>query len=145
VDVPFLFCLLAMDFSLHCFISFVSLFVTCPLLHFYVWQSKYFFFQMNFLACLELLMLDFVCNWTLLYENCSSCISLNYYLMKQVQIIKDELRKMYSDIYNVQSLTKDTTERVEALHSDIKQVSFFRLHGIFLLFLYVHVYRDPDL
>jgi DNA repair exonuclease SbcCD ATPase subunit len=40
----------------------------------------------------------------------------------EVQIIKDELRKMYSDIYNVQSLTKDTTERVEALHSDIKKI-----------------------
>jgi hypothetical protein len=85
-------------------------------------------------------MLEFVCNWTLLSENCSRCISSNYYLMKQVQIIKDESRKMYSDIYNVQSLAKDTTERVEALHSDIKKVSFFRLHDIFLLFLYVHVY-----
>jgi hypothetical protein len=51
---------------------------------------------------------------------------------------------MYSDIYNVQSLAKDTIERVEALHWNIK-VSFFRLHDIFLLFLYVHVYQDPDL
>jgi hypothetical protein len=53
-------------------------------------KANTFFFQMNFFSCLELLMLDFVCNWTLLCENCYRCVSSNYYLMKQVRIIKDE-------------------------------------------------------
>jgi hypothetical protein len=64
----------------------------------------------------------------LLSKDCFSLfISLNYYLMKQVRILKDESRKMGFDIYNVQSLAKDTAERVEALHSDIKKVSCFWL------------------
>ncbi|KAL6646768.1 hypothetical protein ACP70R_015462 [Stipagrostis hirtigluma subsp. patula] len=40
----------------------------------------------------------------------------------EVQILKDQSRKMNSDIYNVWSLANDTVERVEGLHSDIKKV-----------------------
>ncbi|XP_062223453.1 uncharacterized protein LOC133922234 isoform X2 [Phragmites australis] len=39
----------------------------------------------------------------------------------EVQILKDELRKTNSDIFNLRSLAKDTMERVGALHSDIKK------------------------
>nr|CAB3446493.1 unnamed protein product [Digitaria exilis] len=40
----------------------------------------------------------------------------------KVRLIKDESRKMNSDIYSVMSLAKDATEKVEALHSDFKKV-----------------------
>ncbi|KAL6877592.1 hypothetical protein ACP4OV_012807 [Aristida adscensionis] len=40
----------------------------------------------------------------------------------EVQSLRDESRKMSSDIYNVWSLANDTLERVETLHSDINKV-----------------------
>ncbi|CAN6237955.1 unnamed protein product [Urochloa humidicola] len=53
---------------------------------------------------------------------CSSYFGENIKAMEdEVHLIKDESRKMNSDIHSVWSLAKDTTEKVEALHSDIKK------------------------
>ncbi|CAN6231433.1 unnamed protein product [Urochloa humidicola] len=53
---------------------------------------------------------------------CSSYFGDNIKAMEdEVRLIKDESRKMNSDIHSVWSLAKDTTEKVEALHSDIKK------------------------
>ncbi|TVU32324.1 hypothetical protein EJB05_24049 [Eragrostis curvula] len=61
--------------------------------------------------------------WNLRQESLRSSYDNSIKAMEnEVQILKDESRKMNSDIYNVESLAKDTTEKVEALHSDIKKV-----------------------
>jgi len=53
---------------------------------------------------------------------CSSCFGDNIKAMEdEVRLIKDESRKMNSDINSVWSLAKDATEKVEALHSDVKK------------------------
>ncbi|KAF8656908.1 hypothetical protein HU200_060471 [Digitaria exilis] len=53
---------------------------------------------------------------------CSSYFGDNIKAMEdEVRLIKDESRKMNSDIYSVMSLAKDATEKVEALHSDFKK------------------------
>ncbi|CAN6272457.1 unnamed protein product [Urochloa humidicola] len=53
---------------------------------------------------------------------CSSYIGDNIKAMEdEVRLIKDESRKMNSDIHTVWSLAKDTSEKVKALHSDIKK------------------------
>ncbi|CAL5058570.1 unnamed protein product [Urochloa decumbens] len=53
---------------------------------------------------------------------CSSYFGDNIKAMEdEVRLIKDESIKMNSDIHSVWSLAKDTTEKVEALHSDIKK------------------------
>ncbi|CAL4888095.1 unnamed protein product [Urochloa decumbens] len=53
---------------------------------------------------------------------CSSYFGDNIKAMEdEVRLIKDKSIKMNSDIHSVWSLAKDTTEKVEALHSDIKK------------------------
>ncbi|OEL33214.1 hypothetical protein BAE44_0005767 [Dichanthelium oligosanthes] len=65
---------------------------------------------------------------------CSSYFGDNIKAMEdEVRLIKDESRKMTSDIHSVWSLAKDTTEKVEALHSDIKKVYFSRLLFLFIM------------
>ncbi|RCV06113.1 hypothetical protein SETIT_1G137700v2 [Setaria italica] len=55
-------------------------------------------------------------------SSCSSDFGDNIKAMEdEVRLIKDESSKMNSDIHSVWALAKDATEKVEALHSDIKK------------------------
>jgi hypothetical protein len=53
----------------------------------------------------------------------------------QVQVLKDESRKLGSSIRQVWSLAKDTEKKVEALYAEIEKVSLSWLTPVLILLI----------